>query len=414
MRVAIFTLGCKTNQYESELIRESFENNADEIVSFKENADIYVVNSCVVTQKAEAETRKAIHSAQRRNPDAKIVLTGCFANLHKEFTGKNTILYTGERRKIADFVYKNKYSPVAINSEIIYKFSAHTRAMIKIEEGCDNFCTYCIVPLVRGNKIRSKGIEITLKESEELASNGFKEIVLTGTEIGKYGEDIGTNLGKLLKKLKTVHGIERIRISSIYPTAVTDKLIEQIEPPVVPHLHMSLQSGDDTVLSRMKRSYTREEYIKIVEKLRKKDPNFSISTDIIVGFPGESEDSFINSLEMVQRVQFSKVHIFRYSKRPFTPAYFMDKTVPEIVKKTRADRMKEMVLYVQKEYKKRFLNKVVKVLVEEKTDGYYYGFTPYYLRTKFPAKTSLKQGEIVNILAEKLDSGFLYGELVNL
>jgi threonylcarbamoyladenosine tRNA methylthiotransferase MtaB len=414
MNIAIFTLGCKTNQYESELIRESFENAGHTIVPFKEKADIYVINSCVVTQKAEAETRKAVHHAYRTNPEARIILTGCFANLHKNFKEKNTILYNGEKKKIMSFIENNKIYPIEINEEMINKFSNHTRATIKIEEGCDNFCTYCIVPLVRGNKIRSKKIEIVLKESEALAKNGFEEIVLTGTEIGKYGKDIGTELAELLKELKTVKGIKRIRISSIYPTAVTDKLIEQIEPPIVPHLHMSLQSGDNRILERMKRNYTREVYMGIVNKLRKKDPLFSISTDIIVGFPGEDEEAFLNSLYMIKRVLFSKVHIFRYSRRPFTPAYFMKETVSESTKKIRATRTKEMVYAVQKEYKDLFLKKQVEVLTEEKIGEFYYGFTPYYTKVKFKSQREIIQGEIVKVLAERADSSFIYGEAVNL
>ncbi len=414
MNVAIFTLGCKTNQYESELIKESFESKGHTIVQFKEKADIYVINSCVVTQKAEAETRKAVHFASRKNPNAKIILTGCFVNLHKEFNAKNLFLYSGEKSKIANFLETKEIYPIAINTETIKSFSERSRATIKIEEGCNNFCTYCIVPLVRGNKINSKSIEIVVKEAANLVKNGFKEIVLTGTEIGKYGEDIKTNLASLLKELKKIQGLERIRISSIYPTAVTDELIEQIENPVVPHLHMSLQSGDNDVLKHMKRDYTIEQYMSIVEKLRKKDPNFSISTDIIVGFPGESEEAFLNSLKTVKEVEFSKVHIFRFSKRPFTPAYFMKETVSEAAKKIRAQRMREMSMHVQKEYKERFTGKTVNVLVEEKIDEFYTGFTPYYIKVKFKSDREIKQGEIVNIIAEKADSDFIYGRLLNL
>ena len=414
MNVAIFTLGCKTNQYESELIRESFEKEGNKIIPFKEKADIYIINSCVVTQKAEAETRKAVRFAERKNPNAKIVLTGCFVNLHKIFKEGNVSIYNGEKGKIVDFLKNNKTYPVSINSETINKFSAHTRATIKIEEGCDNFCTYCIVPFVRGNKIRSKKIDIVMKETETLVKNGFKEIVLTGTEIGKYGKDIGVNLAKLLQKMKEIQGVERIRISSIYPTAVTDELIDQIESPVVPHLHMSLQSGDNEVLKRMKRNYTIEEYIKIVEKLRQKDPDFSVSTDIIVGFPGESEEAFLNSMNVIRKVQFSKVHIFRYSKRPFTPAYFMTETVSEGTKKIRAERMRELVLSVQKEYKERFIGRQVRVLIEKEINGFYTGFTPYYIKVQFPASKKIKSGEIVKVNVREADANFIYGELANL
>jgi threonylcarbamoyladenosine tRNA methylthiotransferase MtaB len=412
MRVAIFTLGCKTNQYEGELIRESFERYGDKIVPFKETADLYIINSCVVTKKAEAETRKALHSAQRRNPSAKIILTSCFANLHTDFKSKNTLLYRGDRSKIADFFYKKTVSPIDLGIEQIKKFADHTRATVKIEEGCDNFCTYCIVPFVRGNKIRSKPIDIVTKEVRNLVNSGYKEIILTGTEIGKYGKDINVSLSMLLKSLKTIKGLERIRISSIYPTAVTDELISEIDYPVVPHLHMSIQSGDNRVLKKMKRNYTTEEYLGIVDKLRKKDKNFSISTDIIVGFPGEDEEAFLNSMTLVQKVEFSKVHIFRYSKRPFTPAFFMEETVSEGTKKIRSQRLSEMVNTVQKSYKERFISKNIEVLVEEEHEGFFFGFTPYYLRVKFKCSENITPGSIISVKVTKADSNLLYGECI--
>ncbi len=408
MRVAIFTLGCKTNQYEAELIRESFESYGDTVVPFSEKADLYIVNSCVVTKKAEAETRKAIHHAKKANAHSKVIVTSCFAKLYPHFKENNTYLYTGERTKIADFYYKKLYYPVSLPEEIIKRFSGHTRATVKIEEGCDNFCSYCIIPFVRGNKIMSKPKEKVVEEVKSLVNAGYKEIVLTGTEIGKYGKDINTSLALLLKELKQIEGIERIRISSIYPLAVTDELIEEINAPVVPHLHMSLQSGDDELLKKMNRHYTIEEYEEIVKKLRKKDPNFSVTTDIIVGFPGETEDAFLNSVLAVKKLHFSKVHIFRFSKRPFTPAYFIKETVPESLKKTRAKRLAYVSDIERLEFKKRFLNKTVKVLVEEKEENYYVGFTPYYLKAKFTCDAA-RQGEIVNVVVKSADANFLYG-----
>ncbi len=408
MRVAIFTLGCKTNQYEAELIKESFESYGDTIVPFSEKADLYIVNSCVVTKKAEAETRKAVHHAKRTNTHSKIMITSCFARLHPYFKENDVYLYTGERAKTADFYYKKLYHPVSLPEESIKRFSGHTRATVKIEEGCNNFCSYCIIPFVRGNKIMSKPKEKVVEEIRNLVRAGYKEIVLTGTEIGKYGEDIDTSLASLLKELKQIEGLKRIRISSIYPTAVTDILIEEMDAPVVPHLHMSLQSGDNTVLRKMNRHYTIEKYIEIIKKLRKKDANFSITTDVIVGFPGETEDAFLNSVLAVKKIHFSKVHIFRFSKRPFTPAYFIKETVSESLKKIRAERLAYAADIERLEFKKRFLNKTVKVLIEEKEENYYIGFTPYYLKVKFTCN-SAGQGEIVNVLVESADVNFLYG-----
>ncbi|NCQ52720.1 MAG: tRNA (N(6)-L-threonylcarbamoyladenosine(37)-C(2))-methylthiotransferase MtaB, partial [Caldiserica bacterium] len=367
MKVAISTLGCKTNQYESELIRESFLKNKDLIVGFKDFADLYIINSCVVTNKAEAETRKLISEAFNKNPDAKILLTGCFVSLHQNSQNENILIYTGRKNKIADFYSNGITESENIDSEKITTFANRTRAIVKIEEGCDNFCAYCIVPFVKGKEVKSKSREVIIDEIKQLVNRGYKEIVLTGTEIGKYGEGKGTNIAILLKQLKQIEGLERLRISSIHPSHVTDEFIEEIETPVVPHLHISLQSGDNKVLKKMNRGYTREGFLKVVGKLRKKDKNFSISTDLIVGFPGETEDAFFNSINIIREVKFSKVHIFRFSKRPYTPAFFMKETVSENLKKIRAQRLKEVTDAERIGFKRRFLGKTAKVLIENFT-----------------------------------------------
>ncbi len=408
MNIAIFTLGCKTNQYESELIREAFVKSGNVIIEPKDFADLYIINSCVVTNKAEAETRKLISEAFNKNPKAKIILTGCFAHLHKNFADKNILTYTGRKNNIAEFYYKEKVDPGDINSEKIIKFANHTRAVVKIEEGCNNFCTYCIVPFVKGKEVKSKNEEVIIDEIKQLISEGYKEIVLTGTEIGKYGEDQNINLALLIRQLKRLRGLERLRISSIHPGHVTDQFIEEIEPPVVPHLHISLQSGDNEILRKMNRGYTTEEYLNIVEKLRKKDQNFSISTDLMVGFPGETDKAFLNSINIVRKVQFSKIHIFRFSKRPFTAAFFMKETVSENLKKIRAQRLKDITDIEKMEFKKRFLGKHVRVLIEKYADHYYEGFTPYYLKVKLKGN-NIKVGEIIDTFIEKTDPDYLYG-----
>ena len=408
MNVAIFTLGCKTNQYESELIRESFLKSGNIIVEPKDFADLYIINSCVVTNKAEAETRKLISEALNKNPNAKIILTGCFVSLHKTFPDKNILIYTGRKNNISEFYYKGTTDSDDIDSEKIINFANHTRAIVKIEEGCNNFCAYCIVPFVKGNEVKSKNEKAIIDEIKQLISEGYKEIVLTGTEIGKYGEDKNTNLAALIKQLKLTRSLQRLRISSIHPEHVTDQFIGEIEPPVVPHLHISLQSGDNEVLRKMNRGYTKEDYLNIVEKLRKKEKNFSISTDLIVGFPGETDEAFLNSIDIVRKVQFSKVHIFRFSKRPFTPVFFMKETISEKLKKVRAQILKDIVDIEKTEFKKRFIGKCVKVLIEKYTDHYYEGLTPYYLRVKLEGK-NIKTGEIIDTFIEKGDPDYLYG-----
>lgn len=411
MKFSIFTLGCKTNQYESELMRESLLNEGFSEVDFKDFADIYIVNSCVVTEKAERETRKALNEALRRNPQAKIILTGCYVKLHEEDRIGKVYFYRGSKKKIIDFI-KTGVEVKDKEEEKIQSFLERSRAFVKIEEGCNNFCTYCIVPFVRGYEIRSKKKELVLDEVKRLVDNGFKEIVLTGTEIGKYGEDLGITLVDLVRDLKKLDGLKRLRISSIHPKHVSNELIDEFKEPFAlqPHLHISLQSGDNEILKRMNRGYTREDFLKIVEKLREIDPDFSISTDIIVGFPFETEDAFLNSLSIVRIANFSKVHVFRYSKRPFTPAFYFKESVPEITKTVRSERMREFASEIAKEYKERFLNKIVDVLVEEKIEVKFSGFTPYYLKVEFEGNAKI--GEIAKVKIKNVTPEVMYGELV--
>ncbi|BAL80673.1 tRNA (N(6)-L-threonylcarbamoyladenosine(37)-C(2))-methylthiotransferase MtaB [Caldisericum exile] len=412
MTFAIFTLGCKTNQYESELMRESLLNAGYSEVNFKDIADIYIVNSCVVTEKAERETRKALNEALRRNPKAMVILTGCYVKLHNEDRILRVYFYRGSKSKISDFI-KTGVEEHTKEDERIESFLERSRAFVKIEEGCNNFCTYCIVPFVRGYEIRSKKKELVIDEVKRLVDKGFKEIVLTGTEIGKYGVDLGITLVDLIKELKKIDGLKRLRISSIHPKHVSDELIYEFKEPYAlqPHLHISLQSGDNEVLKRMNRGYTREEYLEIVEKLRSIDPNFSISTDIIVGFPFETEHAFFNSLSIIREVTFSKVHVFRYSKRPFTPAFYFKESVPEITKTVRSERTREFANIIAKEFKEHFVGDIVEVLVEEEANGVLVGFTPYYLKVEFRGKAPINS--FANVRIMRVEPEVMYGELVS-
>jgi len=412
MKFSIFTLGCKTNQYESELMRESLIKEGFSEVDFKDFADIYIVNSCVVTEKAERETRKALNEALRKNPDAKVILTGCYVNLHNEARIGKVYFYRGARSKIGEFI-KNGEEIKGKEEERIQSFLERSRAFVKIEEGCNNFCTYCIVPFVRGHEIKSKKKELVLDEVKRLVDNGFKEIVLTGTEIGKYGEDLGITIVDLIRDLKKVDGLKRLRISSIHPKHVSDALIDEFKEPYAlqPHLHISLQSGDNEILKRMNRGYTREDFLKIVMKLRDIDPDFSISTDIIVGFPFETEDAFLNSLSIIREANFSKVHVFRYSKRPFTPAYYFKESVPEITKTVRSERVREFANAIAKEFKERFIGRVVPVLVEEEINGNLTGFTPHYLKVEFKGNAPINSIAMIKVLS--VSPEVMYGELVS-
>jgi len=420
MKVAILTLGCKTNQYEGELIRESFLRKGDEIIPFDQKADLYIVNSCVVTAKAESEVRAAINYARRLNRDARVIVTSCFAKLYPDFESENVLLYTGSRTGIAEYYYKGKELPANIEEEKIGSFSQRTRAIVKIEEGCNNFCSFCVVPYVRGSKIRSKSIESVIKEVEGLVKNGYKEIVIAGTEIVKYGEDIipdphlqqRKTLATLIRKLRKISGLERLRLSSIHPCGLTEELIGEISPPVVPHIHLSLQSGDNEILKAMNRGYTVEYYLGLIDKLRTLDPDFSITTDIIAGFPGETETAFLNSVEIVKKAHFSKVHIFRFSKRANTSAFLMKETVPEKVKKERAEKLREIAEKERLKFKKRFIGKTVEVLVERFKKPFYEGFTPHYLKVRFTGK-EIRQGEIVSVKIENASTDFLFGHTLS-
>jgi len=409
MRFAIFTLGCKTNQYESELMRESFLKEQFTEVAFKDVADVYVINSCVVTEKAERETRKAIYEAQRKNPKAQVILTGCYTKLYSLNKLGKVIFYRGSRSGIGAFV---KTGIEKGEDKRIESFFGRVRAFVKVEEGCDNFCTYCIVPVVRGHSIKSKPKEAVLDEVKELVDKGFKEIVLTGTEIGKYGQDIGTDIAGLVSELKGIEGLMRLRISSIHPKYVDDSLIEEFLEPkaLVPHLHISLQSGDNTVLKKMNRGYTVESYLEIVEKLRKIDLLFSISTDVIVGFPQETEEAFFNTLSIIKKVEFSRVHVFRYSRRPFTPAYYFKESVSEITKTVRSKRLREFADAIANEYKERFIGAIVPVLVEEKVDSILYGWTPHYVKVFF--KGNVPVNTLVKVRVTSVEGGMLKGELI--
>ncbi|MFU2157394.1 MULTISPECIES: tRNA (N(6)-L-threonylcarbamoyladenosine(37)-C(2))-methylthiotransferase MtaB [Caldisericum] len=411
MNFAIFTLGCKTNQYESELMRESLISAGYSEVNFKDMADIYIVNSCVVTEKAERETRKALNEAIRKNPNALIILTGCYVKLHDEDRISRVYFYRGAKSKIADFI---KTGIEAKDGEVerIESFLERSRAFVKIEEGCNNFCTYCIVPFVRGYEIKSKKKDLVINEVKRLVDKGFKEIVLTGTEIGKFGEDIGITLVDLIRDLKKIDGLKRLRISSIHPKHVSDELIDEFKEPyaLTPHMHISLQSGDNEILKKMNRGYTREDYLKIVEKLRKIDPDFSISTDIIVGFPFETENAFLNSLSIIREVTFSKVHVFRYSKRPFTPAFYFKENVPEITKTVRSERTRDFANAIAKEFKERFLGRVVEVLVEEDNNGKLTGFTPHYLKVEFRGDVPINS--FANVKITDVSPDVMFGELV--
>ncbi len=397
--MAFLTLGCKVNQYETQAMSEMFLKNRYEIASFQEKADVYVVNSCTVTAMGDKKSRQALNKAKRLNPDGVFVLTGCYAQSLKteeiKDLGLDVIIGTGNRDKIVDLVQKallKKETILKIDDLKTHKdfeetpidgFLGKTRAMIKIEDGCNRFCSYCIIPYVRGN-IRSRNLESIVKEAKRLSEKGFKEVVLTGIQVAAYGQDLGKgDLAEVIEKVSEVEGIERIRLSSLEVLAITDDFLQRVYKTgkLCPSFHLSLQSGSETVLKRMNRRYTPFQYEEAVNKIRKYYPDAAITTDIIVGFPGETEEEFKETVDFANKIGFSKIHIFPYSKRKGTKAYDMKDQIEKQVKTDRASRLLKIADTLQEDFIKENIGKTHKILFEQiNKDGFYEGYTKNYIK----------------------------------
>jgi threonylcarbamoyladenosine tRNA methylthiotransferase MtaB len=395
MRVSVITHGCKINQYESELMIEMLEN-AGYVVLYGEDrgAEVYILNSCAVTSEAERKVRQTVRHLRKLNPDAKIILTGCYVQVPRTVEeyknlGVDLVLGNLEKKRILSFInevggyFNSRYwEEDDISFEIVENsVTERSRAFVKVEDGCNNGCTYCVIRFLRGTKIRSKPLEVVVKEIEKLVSKRHREIVITGLNLGKYGADLGLNLAQLLRTIAKLEGDFRIRLSSINPEDLTDELIEVIaqEERICNHLHIPAQSGSTSVLRRMGRKYTADYFISRVAKLREFDPFFSITTDIMVGFPGETEEEFKETLDFIKTVEFSKVHTFRYSQRPNTPAARFENQIPGNIKKERAEILIKHADNVAYEYRKKLVGKTTVVLVEGVQNGIAYGYDEYYL-----------------------------------
>lgn len=353
----IKTLGCKVNQYESQAIRERFTSSGF-LESDNGNAKVCVINTCTVTETADRKSLREIRSAINKNPDAKIIVTGCMVAKDKD----KILKIAG----IDCLIEKQAFSPFKISG-----FAGHNRAFLKIQDGCNNFCSYCKVPLVRGASV-SKPIEEVIFEAKQLIGAGFKEIVLSGICLGAYGIDLQKRslLVELLEMLEKIEGFFRIRLSSIEPNFIDDKLISKIAASgrVCPHLHIPLQSGSDKILGKMNRRYTYGQFIRLVGHIRKKLPDFSLTTDILVGFPGEQEKDFKNTIEAIKEIQPARAHIFPYSRRKHTAAYNFRGHIPQAIILQRLNVLKEIVGETGFEYRKRFLGKRLYVLIENELD----------------------------------------------
>ena len=421
MKVKAVTLGCKVNAYESEYILSSFKDRGYEITN--DIADIYIVNTCSVTNTSDAKSRKVINRLIRENPNSIIVVMGCMieANKDMEIPGVSLIIGNKDKNKVVDLVenyLKDKQVRKILYDNFddtfedmfITNMTSHTRAFVKIQDGCENFCSYCIIPYTRG-KQRSKDPDLVIKEIETLVSNGYKEIVLTGIHTGHYGSDLQTTFPDLLKRIVKINGLERLRISSIEITELNDEFFEVLKanPIIVSHLHIPLQAGSDTVLQAMNRKYLTNYFEAKVKKIREIRPDISLTTDVIVGFPGETEEEFQETLDFVSKIKFTKVHVFPYSRRKGTKADTMPNQIPENIKKERVKRLIDLSNQLEKEYLDLFFNKEVEVLIEEEYPDYSLGHTGNYLKVK--VLKPFKSNELIKVKIIKREDLMLIGEV---
>lgn len=388
-KVAFYTLGCKVNSYETNKMSAIFKNNNYELVNFNDYADIYVVNTCTVTNMSDRKSRQILRRAKEKNPNSILCAIGCYAQVAKEELEKikeiDIILGTNDRATIIEAIKdyeKNKKKILKVEDVMQQKkylewgdstLTEKTRAEIKVQDGCDRYCTYCIIPYARG-PVRSRAIDEVRSEIEKVANQGIKEVVITGIHISSYGKDISpnTSLIDLLEEIHKIKGIERIRLGSLEPLIITEEFIKRLKklPKICNHFHLSLQSGCDETLKRMNRRYTTAEFEKIVNMLRENIIDVALTTDIIVGFPGETEEEFEKTYKFLNKIKFSKMHIFKYSPRKGTPAAKYKNQVDAKIKEERSQRLLQMSEQNEKEFAKKMIGKKIKVLFETEFDGH--------------------------------------------
>lgn len=416
MTVGICTLGCKVNLYESMYLTSRLREEGFEIRDFSEVCDVYIINTCTVTNNSDAKSRKMIHSAKAKNPKACLVVCGCFVesanrdkNSNFDFSICNVVVGNRNKDKIPMYIkefFKTGKNIVdledvreaSFTDMFINEAAGKTRAFVKIQDGCENFCSYCIIPFVRG-KCRSKAKDKVIFEITELVRRGYKEIVLTGIHTGNYGSDIGTNFASLLKEILTIPNLERVRISSIEITELDEEFFELLKnPKICNHLHIPLQSGSDKVLKLMNRKYDTKMFLNKIKRIRAIRPDISLTTDVIVGFPMEEDDDFLDCLKFIRKVNFSKVHVFPYSMRNGTKAAGM-RQVDGKIKKERVQELLELSEDLERSYYESFIGKTEKVLIEKVEEGIAYGHTSNYLYLKLVG--DYKENEIYEIKISK-------------
>lgn len=413
MKVALHNLGCKVNSYETDAMTKLLYDNGYEIVPFEPGADVYVINTCTVTNIADRKSRQMLHKAKKMNPEAVVVAVGCYVQAAGEELKKDEAIdiVVGNNRKqsivevledyfahrdadrVIDIAKDHKYEEASCFNES----SDHVRAFIKIQDGCNQFCSYCIIPYARG-RVRSRAMEDIEREVKALAEKGYKEIVLTGIHLSSYGKDFDDDVTLIdaIKACSKIDGIERIRLGSLEPRIIDDEFIETLadDNKICPHFHLSLQSGCDETLKRMNRKYSADEYYDRCEVIRRKFPYAAITTDVIVGFPGETEEEFKDTEKFLEKVNFAEMHIFKYSRRNGTVAASMKNQVDDRIKSARSDELISLQNRLHREFEEKFIGREMSVLVEEKitVNGkeYHTGYSKEYVKVIFESDENLE------------------------
>lgn len=395
-KVAFISLGCKVNQYETNAMSQEFIEKGYEVVDFNDVADIYIVNTCTVTNIADRKSRQMLRRVKEIAPEAVLVATGCYAQVGKEELEKiediDVIIGNNEKKDIVEIIEDYQNEKNAIISDVMYQkeyvefgtttYTEKTRAVVKIQDGCDRFCSYCIIPYARG-RVRSRKPENVISEVEQIVDNGIQEVVITGIHIASYGKDFNfeITLIDLLEELNKIQGLKRIRLGSIEPTIITEEFVERLSKleKICDHFHLSLQSGCNETLKRMNRRYTCEEFENGTKLLRKAFPNAALTTDVIVGFPGETEEEFNKTYEFLERIAFYKMHVFKYSQRKGTKAAVMPNQVDGSIKEQRSKKLIELSNKNEEMYNSQYVGKTIEVLFEEKYEDFFKGHTTNYI-----------------------------------
>ena len=421
--VGILSLGCKVNTYESEYIRNILEKRGYEIKDFSDKCDIYIINTCTVTNTSDTKSSKMLRRARKENPDAIIVAMGCFIESNKDnpIPGIDIVIGNRDKDKVPDLIdeyLKNKERIIRLykgrtdifEDMYITNFPGRTRAFVKIQDGCDNFCSYCIIPFVRG-KCRSKDKDKVIEEITALVNNGYKEVVLTGIHTGSYGRDLDISFADLLNEIIKIKGLKRLRISSIEATELNEDILNILKNSniIVDHLHIPLQAGSNEILKSMNRKYDLKYFEDKIAEIRSIRPDISITTDIIVGFPGETEELFKETLNTVKRINFSKVHVFPYSERKGTKSERLPNKIPSNIKKDYVKRLIELSKELEIEYASKFIGKELEILVEQTKDDFSYGHTSNYLNVK--VKGNLPHNELIKVKITSVDYPNVIGEI---